>query len=513
VTTGTVPTLTLPLAPSFRPPEAFAPANGYRLLPFRFLRLTPTTTLLVNDVAEHVMLENPLFTRFVGHELTLNEPAYSDLKARHFLFDSETSFAPQLIATQLRTRKAFLAGFTKLHIMVVTLRCEHSCHYCQVSRVTQDRTRYDMSPETAGKALDLVFRSPAEELKIEFQGGEPLLNFPLIQLIIQKAESRAASHSRRVTFVIATNVSLLDDEILEFCRSHRVFLSISLDGPAALHNANRPRPGNDSHERTVDAVRRIRKTLGPDAVSAIMTTTRRSLEYPREIVDEYFRLGFRSIFLRPISPYGFALRTARHTGYPTREFLEFYVRALDRILEINESGHHFVEIYAQVLLTRLLTPFSTGYVDLQSPSGVVIGAAVYNYDGDVYASDESRMLAEMGDMRFCLGNVHRDSYESMFLGPLARELVRTSIIEGLPGCSDCAFQPICGADPIFNYATQGDLVGHKPTSEFHERNFFLIKHLLERYYSSPTTRRILSSWVHDFDPLAAPSAQTNASRN
>ena len=31
---------------------------------------------------------------------------------------------------------------------------------------------------------------------------------------------------------------------------------------------------------------------------------------------------------------------------------------------------------------------------------------VYNYDGDVYASDEGRMLAEMNDDTFKIGNVH-----------------------------------------------------------------------------------------------------------
>jgi radical SAM protein with 4Fe4S-binding SPASM domain len=137
----------------------------------------------------------------------------------------------------------------------------------------------------------------------------------------------------------------------------------------------------------------------------------------------------------------------------------------------------------------------------------VIGVAVYNYDGDVYATDESRMLAEMGDTQFRLGNVHTDRYEDIFLTPLAQDLVKASITESLTGCSDCAFQPVCGADPVFNYATQGDLVGHRPTSEFHERNFFLIKHLLERYYSNPSTRRILSSWVSEFDPTQAPSAR------
>jgi hypothetical protein len=32
-----------------------------------------------------------------------------------------------LLATKYRTKKAFLDGFTSLHIFVVSLRCEHSC--------------------------------------------------------------------------------------------------------------------------------------------------------------------------------------------------------------------------------------------------------------------------------------------------------------------------------------------------------------------------------------------------
>src|SRR5260370_18084999 len=140
------------------------------------------------------------------------------------------------------------------------------------------------------------------------------------------------------------------------------------------------------------------------------------------------------------------------------EFLPFYRQALDYIIELNRQGINFVEKYSQILLTKILTPFTTGYVDLQSPAGAGIGVAVYNYDGDVYVTDESRMLAEMGDEEFKLGNVHHDSYAQMFGGDLIRRIAASSCIESIPGCCDCAFQPFCGADPVFNYATQGDMI-------------------------------------------------------
>ena len=159
-----------------------------------------------------------------------------------------------------------------------------------------------MTPETADRALDLVFCSPAPALKIEFQGGEPLLNFVIIRYIVEQAKLRN-TQNRPLEFVIATTLSLITLEMLEFCRQHNILLSTSLDGPQKLHDGNRPRPGHDSHSRFESSLGLARDVLGFDRVSALMTTTLASLERPQEIVDEYLRLGFQSIFLRPLSPY------------------------------------------------------------------------------------------------------------------------------------------------------------------------------------------------------------------
>jgi His-Xaa-Ser system radical SAM maturase HxsB len=474
--------------------------SAYRLLPFRFLRFDDARSLVVNEVGESHFLANDDLTRFVEHELPPASDDYLDLKAKHFLFDSDSLAPFELLAAKYRTKKAFLDGFTSLHIFVVSLRCEHSCHYCQVSRVSADKKRYDMSEETAARALDFAFRSPAPRLKLELQGGEPLLHFERVRQIVLEGRRRADDAGRDVEVVVTTNLALLDGEMLAFFREHGVFLSTSLDGPQALHDANRPRPGNDSHARTLDGIRRAREVLGHDRVAALMTTTNASLHSPEAIVDEYVRLGFSSMFLRPLSPYGFALRSVRTTGYSMREFLEFYVCALDYIIRLNAGGTFLIESYAQLLLTRILTPFATGYVDLQSPAGAGIGAVVYNHDGDVYPTDESRMLAAMGDTRFRLGNVHRDSYEAIFGGDTLRRIIAASVAESIPGCADCAFLPWCGADPVHHYATTGDLVPHIPTSDFHEKNFFIIKHLLSLLERDDVTRRVLWSWIRE-EPL------------
>jgi uncharacterized protein len=482
----------------FRDKSEFVKArNGYSLLPFRFLDFDGRK-LLVNEAGEHHLLDQGSFTAFVSHRLSESDTEYANLKSKHFLFDSDSDLPVALLATKYRTKKSFLAGFTGLHIFVVSLRCDHSCHYCQVSRVSADKQKYDMSRSTAERALELVFRSPSNPIKIEFQGGEPLLNFELIRFIVLEGQRCAELSGRQVEFVIATNLAFLTDEMLEFLRDNGILISTSLDGPAFLHNANRPRPGNNSYEVATQSIERVRSSLGLDRVSALMTTTRKSLEYPTQIVDEYVARGFDHIFLRPISPYGFAVRTRHKTGYELPAFLEFFKTALERIIEVNRSGTFLVEDYSKILLTKILTPFPTGYVDLQSPAGAGIGVAVYNYDGDVYVSDEARMLAEMGDRTFRLGNVHTNTYEELFGGDLLRSLVSESVIESIPLCCDCAFQAYCGSDILENYSTQGTVSGHRPSSQFHLRNFAIIKHLFRLYYGDdPFIKPMFWSWIQN----------------
>src|SRR5262245_36728874 len=220
----------------------------YRLLPFRFMRWTSGEVLLTNDVGEFIFLAADVFAAFADQRLNHVHPAYADLKAKHFLHDSTSTVPLQLLATKYCTKKSFLAGFTSLHMFVVTLRCDHSCPYCQVSRVTEDRTRFDMSTHTAERSIALMFQSPSPTLKVAFQGGESLLNFELIKWIVNRVCDRNATEGRDVQFVIATNLALLTDEMLAFCAKHNICLSTSLDGPEALHNRNRPRPGGQSHQ-------------------------------------------------------------------------------------------------------------------------------------------------------------------------------------------------------------------------------------------------------------------------
>jgi His-Xaa-Ser system radical SAM maturase HxsB len=488
----------------FPPPEAFQPpaAAGYRLLPFRFGRVPsrPNEVLVTGDSGRFAFLSDADFQAFARHQLAPHSNLALDLEGLDLLHRGDGPVPLDRHAVAWRTRKAFVFEGPSLHLFVVSLRCHHSCQYCQVSRQPEGGAGFDMDEGTARAAVDRLFESPARQLTVEFQGGEPLLAFDRVRAIVDDVVERNRTARRTITFVLASTLHGITAEQLAFFREHRFELSTSLDGPETLHNLNRPTPTRDSYARTMVGLAAAREALGAEHVNALTTLTRASLAQPEAIVDHYIEQGFTSIFLRPLSPYGFAKRGLARQGYSTAEFLAFYRRALSHLIRRNLEGHAISEAYATLLLTSILTPFAHGYVDLRSPAGAGLGVLVYDHTGKVYPSDEARMLAAEGDERFCLGSVHQH-YRDLMLSEPMQAILAAGVTESLPGCSDCAFQPYCGADPVDAYARQGDVHGYRPTSAFCARQTGMFE-LLFGYLreGDPDVLRVFQSWVQRRNP-------------
>lgn len=472
----------------------------YSLLPFNFARFNGNV-LLVNKGGDYIFLDNSDFLDFVNGTMPPSKTEYLDLKAKLFLYDTKIDLPLQLLSTQYRTKKSFLQEFTCLHMIVVSLRCNQKCKYCQVSSEGADTKKYDMSVDMAKKCVDMIFKSPSKYIKIEFQGGEPLLNFDVIKYVVKYAKKINRKLQKELEFVICTNLYMLDDKHVRFCKKEGIFVSTSLDGPASIHNVHRLSEGDDAtYEKVVNNIHRIQQGVGQDKVSALMTATTASLGRFPEIIDEYLTHGFKRIFFRSINPYGMAVKHRNLVNYDIEDFVESYKEGLEYIIKLNLEGTYFVEEYARLLLKRIHTPFTTGFVDLQSPTGAVLGGAIYDYDGKVYVADEGRMLARNGDAKFMMGTVE-DEYQAVFGGQVSRETVGASFVECLPECCDCAFNQWCGADPVRNYATQNDLVGYRPDNEFCLKNKGIINYLVDRYeHSTDNEKNVFWSWITGISP-------------
>jgi His-Xaa-Ser system radical SAM maturase HxsB len=319
-------------------------------------RLLPSGNLLaVASTGDHAYL-SPLEAELLhSNPAKLPLARQAELQARFLLGSGLPRRGLDRLATsRIAARRETVHRGPSLHIIVPTLQCAHSCRYCQVSRSLDD-AGHSMSLADLDLACDTVISSPCEKLTVEFQGGDPLLRFDLVQHAVHRISAANQGTGRPIRFVVASTLHQLDEEMCRFFKEHGVLLSTSIDGPAALHNRNRPIVSRDAHERTVAAIRRARAALGHDAVSALMTTTRESLSQAVPIVDEYVRLGFVDLFLRPLSPYGFARRNQLHLAYSLEDFKRFYLQALERVISWNRRGVALREVYASIVLNKILS--------------------------------------------------------------------------------------------------------------------------------------------------------------
>ena len=446
--------------------------------PFRFRRLVGRWVVAVSDAGDHAFLLDDELMALEREPESLPPRRLAELKSKYFTVDAAGKGMRRLLASRITTKHETVLAGPSLHILIPTLRCAHSCRYCQVSRALED-DGFTMPRDVLHAACDCIFESPSPTVTVEFQGGDPLLRFDLVSMAIERIVALNGIHQREVRFVVASTLHQLTPEMCAFFRSHQVYLSTSLDGPENLHNRNRPIPGRDSYARTVAGIRMARELISSKAVSALMTASRESLACPEEIVDAYVELGFDEIFIRPLSHYGFARKNARSLGYTASEFQEFYRRAFERIIDWNRHGVPLREVAASIAFNKIISPFDAGYVDLQSPCGAGLAVLVYNYDGYVYPSDEARMIAEAGDKSLRLGRIG-DPLEKLLAGAVQRELIAASLSRLVPGCRDCAYNAYCGPDPVSSYNELGSISAPAQETDHCRRQLWLFDFLFER---------------------------------
>lgn len=468
------------------------------ILPFQFHRINSDEYLLVNESGEYLFMENGSFHELVNGRIDQSSPYYHDLKSRHFIAIEGLPETIELISAKYRSRKRFLSNFTSLHMMVLTLRCTNDCTYCQVSAEGENAKNYDMPVGVAHKVIELIFKSPSTSIKIEFQGGEPTLNWKTLQESVLYAEKLNKKAKKDLDFVVCTNLVTTSTSQLAFYQKHNIHISTSLDGPREIHDKNRVlKNGAGTYDLFIKNLKSCREFVGNQNVNALMTTTQDNVSNIIEVIDEYIEHGFNGIFIRALNPYGLAVKNCINLSYSPEVFVHNYEKALNHIIEYNlKTGNIFVEYFATLLLARILTPFSTGFVDLQSPSGAGISAAIYDHNGNVFPADEARMLSRMGDDRFLIGNVTTDSYEEIFGGNILHEIVSKSCVEIMPYCNSCIYRTYCGSDPIRNYAGTGDIIGKRPGDSFCDKNKLIFDLLFKKLKENKTEEiDVFWSWI------------------
>lgn len=126
-------------------------------------------------------------------------------------------------------------------VLNVNTGCNLSCTYCYKEDLATPTKGLKMDFETARDSIELLLAEGVEHerLNVIFFGGEPLTNLPLIKEVVAYTEQRCAEEGKRVDFSMTTNATMLTEEIVDYLDRHRFGISISMDGPQAVHDRRR----------------------------------------------------------------------------------------------------------------------------------------------------------------------------------------------------------------------------------------------------------------------------------
>ena len=461
--------------------------------------------LLSNDAGEWLFVAEKDFSQLLSGDLDEEHPQYQELQKKGFL---RAGLDVEELAQRVRRKKAFLAQGPHLHIVITTLRCNQSCKYCHASRTDMDRVDTDMSLETAKEVVDMAMQSTSNYICFEYTGGEPTVNMEAIRFMVEYSREKNRYEQKKVEHSVVTNMTYMTEENARYLIENDIWVCTSLDGPESIHNWNRTwRSGeNGAYEKVVYWIKRFRELYieaGKDPelfhVDALMTTTKKTLSSYKELIDLYVSLGIRNIHIRPLNPFGFANKTWKVIGYSMDEYMDFYEKALDYILTLNQQGIQIMEGTAATFLKKMLRPDDPNFVDLRSPIGSGTGQLAYNYNGKIYPSDEGRMVAAMGDEFFLLGELGKAQYEDVVNHSTVKSLAVSSILDALPGCHSCWNAPYCGVRPLHNYMQWKDLFAQRPQTPKCKEHMSIARLLFDKMRTDTEQKitNIFQRWTID----------------
>lgn len=286
--------------------------------------------------------------------------------------------------------------------LFVTQTCNLRCVYCY--EFGEDGNYLDagrkMTLETALAAVNYLFRAaaPRRHVSINFFGGEPLLNFPVIEAVVKATRQRAHAHGKTCDFTMTTNAIPLSDRAIDFLVKHDFSLCVSFDGPPEINDRFRPTKNGKGAGRIAirNALRLLARHHRKGAVKVRATCTRDNRDV-RALADYFQGLSFTNVGL------GAALgKSYRKAWYDldVGDQWDFYRRQeayLDHVLETIRQRRHVSYNPFRRILHRVSHPRAF----LGTMCGVGRNTNAIGVDGTIYPCHRY-----MGLEPYRLGDIH-----------------------------------------------------------------------------------------------------------
>jgi uncharacterized protein len=178
-------------------------------------------------------------------------------------------------------------------VLFITNRCNLACSYCyESSKGLPDIQEMDL--ETLKETLNYFLEnlSHPRNIKINFFGGEPVLNISLIKHSMDLFDDFANKYNIRFTYKLITNGTIVDDELIEFLIKNSIDVQVSTDGLENVHNLHRKFPSGEGSYQTI--VNNVKKLAEYCDVSARVTVTDFNIDLIG-MYEELEKIGFSDI--------------------------------------------------------------------------------------------------------------------------------------------------------------------------------------------------------------------------
>lgn len=188
--------------------------------------------------------------------------------------DTEADFFDKCL-NELREdgKKAVQLPEEKIRLTLnVANACNMNCGYCYANGGTYHSHEQLMPLDVAKKAIDIFAEQYGEIGSIKFIGGEPLLNKDVVCALCDYVYEKFGNGviPYMPDFIIATNGTILDDEIIAYSIKYNWRVGLSFDGPEMIHDiVRRFRNGETTVSVIKDNIKKWKQATGGKCPSSV----------------------------------------------------------------------------------------------------------------------------------------------------------------------------------------------------------------------------------------------------
>lgn len=334
--------------------------------------------------------------------------------------------------------------------------CNLDCSYCFFlsKELLYSATTQRMDPETLRRYVaEYLAASPDGEVTMIWQGGEPtLVGVDFFAEVMELAEAYRRP-TQRVVHALQTNATLVDDRWASFLADHDVLVGVSIDGPAAMHDAHRVnRAGRGTHAQVVRGWR-ILQDAGVRC-NVLCTVNAANQDHPLEVY-RYFRdeLGAEHVqFIPIVERVPAADLPAAERGWRTDEgerllYLQHGDAVTSRSVDPGAYGRFLSAVFEEWVTRDVGTVFVQ---DFDAALSAVFGRhpvcvhapecgtnLAMEFNGDVYACDH------WVEPDWLLGSVHDQPFAELAATQTMRQFSRKKHVELTDQCRRCPVLRMC----------------------------------------------------------------------